>query len=336
MTELARHIEILLLNNDCVIVPGFGGFMTHHTSAVYSDEEGLFLPPSRSLGFNPKLTINDSLLAQSYVEAYDISYPEALRRIEDDVNELRQYISNNGNCSFDNIGTITLNDEGNYEFLPIESGTLTPSLYALSSFEMPMLYSGSLRTEKVVDVQPEVIDEEEVAEEEEKKEFTIRINLATAKRVAMAAAVLLVLLLVSIPIGDGLRINSNTCSIDTSIFTQLMPSVEVNGDTNTFELKVPKTDDAAKKDSADVKQEEAVEASDAYVLVLASYVSRNNAEEYVAKLKKAGVNDARVTEQGARKVVCGNYATESAAYAGLNKLIATGTVSDAWVLHVKN
>ena len=103
MTELARHIEILLLNNDCVIVPGFGGFMTHHTSAVYSDEEGIFLPPSRSLGFNPQLTINDSLLAQSYVEAYDISYPEALRRIEDDVNELRQNINNNGNCSFDNI-----------------------------------------------------------------------------------------------------------------------------------------------------------------------------------------------------------------------------------------
>ena len=27
MIELAQHIETLLLENDCVIVPGFGGFV---------------------------------------------------------------------------------------------------------------------------------------------------------------------------------------------------------------------------------------------------------------------------------------------------------------------
>ena len=27
MIELARHIEILLLENDCVIIPDFGGFI---------------------------------------------------------------------------------------------------------------------------------------------------------------------------------------------------------------------------------------------------------------------------------------------------------------------
>ena len=67
MVELAKHIEILLLNNDCVIVPGFGGFMAHHVDSVYDEEEKMFLPPSRTLGFNPRLHINDSLLAQSYV-----------------------------------------------------------------------------------------------------------------------------------------------------------------------------------------------------------------------------------------------------------------------------
>lgn len=335
MTELARHIEILLLNNDCVIVPGFGGFMTHHTSAVYSDEEGIFLPPSRSLGFNPQLTINDSLLAQSYVEAYDISYPEALRRIEDDVNELRQNINNNGNCSFDNIGTISLNDEGNYDFEPIEAGTLTPSLYALSSFEMPKLLNESKKIVKAVDSETEIESEEDNYKEEKSNEFTISINIATAKRVAMAAAVLLLLLLVSIPIGDGLRNTSNTCSIDTSIFTQLMPSVEVNGNTNTFELQVPKKENANVESQAKTEPEKVETPSDSYVLVLASYVSRHNADDFVAKLKKSGINDARVTENGARKVVCGNYSTESAAYAGMNKLIATGIISDAWVLHIK-
>ena len=82
MIQLQRHIEILLLENECVIVPDFGGFMTHQVAAHYDEADRSFVPPTRTLGFNPQLRMNDSVLAQSYVEAYDISYPEALRRIE--------------------------------------------------------------------------------------------------------------------------------------------------------------------------------------------------------------------------------------------------------------
>ena len=94
--ELERHIEILLLDNDCVIVPGLGGFTAHHVEARYDEADGVFLPPLRTLGFNPQLKINDSLLVQSYIEAYDISYPEALRRIESEVDELCQRLANDG------------------------------------------------------------------------------------------------------------------------------------------------------------------------------------------------------------------------------------------------
>ena len=102
--ELERHIEILLLSNDCVIVPELGGFMTHHIDARYIEEEATFLPPLRTLGFNPQLKINDSLLAQSYVEAYDISYPEALQRIEDEVEELKMHLQNDGFYELNDIG----------------------------------------------------------------------------------------------------------------------------------------------------------------------------------------------------------------------------------------
>lgn len=137
--ELERHIEILLLNNDCVIVPGLGGFMTNHVEARYDDEDHMFLPPLRTLGFNPKLRLNDSLLAQSYIEAYDISYPEAFRRIESEVNELKQRIENEGYYELNDVGTLKLNEEGCYVFTPCEAGILTPELYGLSSFDMPRL-----------------------------------------------------------------------------------------------------------------------------------------------------------------------------------------------------
>ena len=57
MIELERHIEILLLDNDCVIVPEFGGFMAQHTNARYSEVDNTFLPPIRTIGFNPQLNL---------------------------------------------------------------------------------------------------------------------------------------------------------------------------------------------------------------------------------------------------------------------------------------
>ena len=57
MIELAQHIEALLLENDCVIVPGFGGFVAHYAPATHVKEENLFLPPTRTIGFNPQLKL---------------------------------------------------------------------------------------------------------------------------------------------------------------------------------------------------------------------------------------------------------------------------------------
>ena len=136
MIELERHIEILLLDNDCVIVPGLGGFVAHHADARFDGRDNTFLPPMRTLGFNPKLNMNDSLLAQSYVEAYDISYPEALGRIDQDVDELKQALERDGFYELSDIGVLTINAEGNYEFEPCESGILTPELYGLAGFSI--------------------------------------------------------------------------------------------------------------------------------------------------------------------------------------------------------
>ena len=47
MNELYKHIEVLLLENDCVIVPGLGGFIAHYRSAVQKGD-GRFQPPMRN------------------------------------------------------------------------------------------------------------------------------------------------------------------------------------------------------------------------------------------------------------------------------------------------
>ena len=261
MVELAKHIEILLLNNDCVIVPGFGGFMAHHVDAVYDEEEKLFLPPSRTLGFNPKLHINDSLLALSYVEAYDISYPDAIKRIEAEVSEMRQLINNQGFFDFPDIGVIQTNDEGNLEFEPCSAGILTPELYALSSFECYKLATLPEKQEEttptvavpVSEAQKPVEDEhvktatvelkqeqDEVEDEyEDYEDDVVTIKVSTLKRIAAVALVLVVAVFAILPFSgynyfEGLQKGS----IDTGLLTKVMPKAQTTTPEELGAIKV--------------------------------------------------------------------------------------------------
>lgn len=247
MIEINRHIEILLLSNDCVIVPGFGGFMAHHVDARYDGRDNMFLPPLRTVGFNPQLTMNDSLLALSYVETYDISYPEALRRIEDEVVEIRQSLENEGKFEIENIGMLFLNEDGNISFEPCEAGILTPTFYGLGGFDMlpiAQIDNGEQQNENqnvamtvnlAKDEQPVKKEAEApatpannsvfIAEEEEKAEF-ISIKKSWLRNMAAACIALIAFFTISTPLGSPTIEKSQ---IDTGMLTRIMPKRDDSG-----------------------------------------------------------------------------------------------------------
>ena len=95
MIELAQHIEVLLLENDCVIVPGFGGFVAYYTPAMRV-EGNTFLPPTRTIGFNSQLKLNDGLLVQSYMAVYDTNFSDATKIVEEEVGVIDVLVNNAG------------------------------------------------------------------------------------------------------------------------------------------------------------------------------------------------------------------------------------------------
>lgn len=135
MIELYKHIEVLLLENDCVIVPGLGGFIAHYRPATCR-ADGQFLPPMRSIGFNPQLVMNDGLLVQSYMQIYNTDFPDATRKIEKAVTQLKDELYSKGQVGFGAVGTLYYNMNGAYEFAPSSEGFFTPSLYGLCGFQM--------------------------------------------------------------------------------------------------------------------------------------------------------------------------------------------------------
>ena len=367
--ELERHIEILLLSNDCVIVPGLGGFMTHHVEARYDEQDNMFLPPLRTLGFNPQLNLNDSLLAQSYIEAYDISYPEALQRIEDEVNELRQHLQNEGSYELNDIGLLTLNEDGNYIFTPCEAGILTPALYGLSSFEMKPLEQLSAKPEPVVPKKKYLQEETheqpaaqvvelnvDSSEEEDEGHDVVRIKYSWIRNAVAAAAILLAIFILAFPSGKTEMMTRTISNLNNGLLFGMMTE-----DTNTskieIEKKVVKVDPVAKalKDSITKALAEettrilADSAANAnltppstlnpqpikFCIVLASNVSMRNANAFIERLNKQGYDQAEVFERNnIRRVIYGHYPSEEAAHDDLRRFHRHSETAEAWVMKI--
>lgn len=359
--ELERHIEILLLDNDCVIVPDLGGFMAHYSEAHYDDSDQMFLPPIRTLGFNPALKMNDSLLAQSYIEAYDISYPEALLRIEDEVNELRQHIENEGCYELNDIGILRVNEHGNYEFEPCEAGILTPALYGLSSVEMeplaslaPALVETQTRPVKIETVNESVVEEEKAREVkmtsslyvEDDNDDKIHIRVSVLRNIVAAAIAILAFFLISTPLNNGSRKEMSMLNMNTETLTRILPKTTIQGAVDVKGISAEDLD--AKEASAEstkgqnifknVKQEVKKEKQTLpyYTIVLASHVSKKNASAYVETLHKAGFNEASVySSHSTTRVIYNQYKTEAEAYNALHEMRDYSEFSQAWIYKVE-
>ncbi|MBQ9229621.1 MAG: SPOR domain-containing protein [Prevotella sp.] len=347
MIELARHLEVLLLSNDCVIVPDFGGFVAHYVPARVDEADGMFLPPIRTIGFNPQLKMNDSLLAQSYAETYDISYPEALLRIEQEVEEIRRQVLHDEVYHLEGIGTLTSNDEGNYYFEPQESGLLTPSLYGLGSYEFSLLkpLSSTYQPKPVAEEVQESTDIVEEAETtqlpliellDEEEEHAVHIRMSWIRNAVAIAAAIALFFLLTTPVANS-NLGSQTMSaLQNNIIYKLMPKDSNMAPATPVVKAEPLQNTEAKVEvKADsVKQRELVPPVEEkpYCIVLASQVKRANAEEFVRIMRNRGFNDTEINiHNNVIRVVYGHFKSESAAYVELHNLRFEENFEEAWV-----
>jgi cell division septation protein DedD len=303
--------------------------MAHYVEARYDAEDGTFLPPLRTLGLNPQLKMNDSLLVQSYIEAYDISYPEALRRIEAEVAEVRQHLDAKGEYELNDIGTLRLNEEGNLIFEPCEAGILTPALYGLSSFEMQPLS---------IEEEPET-PQETALETVSEEDGAITIKMSWLRNVAAVAAAVVAFLMISVPIS-----NSDTTDVQQSAFIPIStPHATHHAEDaivmDTTALQVA-TSDLNITSETSVEQKEMTTSKEAsaaptYCIVLASQVNRKNATNFIDILKDQGFGDARLMETKFLRVVYGSYASEEEAHQSLLELRSQSRhFREAWVMKV--
>ena len=135
IVDITAFIRELLFGHDCVIVPGFGGFIGNYTPAQVDRNSGTFYPPVKQISFNRNLNHNDGLLIGKISGTLNVNYGDARTLVEKFTADLRKRLENGEKVVFDNIGSFINNHEGNVQFEPDKNVNYHLDSYGLESFQ---------------------------------------------------------------------------------------------------------------------------------------------------------------------------------------------------------
>jgi hypothetical protein len=305
---LSRHIEKLLLEQDCVILPAFGGFVAHENKAIIQAERRLVAPPTRSIGFNPLLQMNDGLLTQSYMTTLHIGYAQALQRLEYDIRKLKALLYDNGKAILPGVGELTCALDGTVSFRPENEHAASPDYYGLSVFEMKPLSALPLPN----------LPSAPVA-----RRATLPLVLHRAAAILIGLVVFFSFA-VSLDNGDG--VDGDRASFDLQAWLTLQKPLIMQPIVaqQTTESQVVETPPPPAATPTPIQK---------YHLIVASLATVADGEAFVARLQAEGNADARlITADGKVRVCIASFAVRTDALNRLAELRSVPATANVWVL----
>ncbi|MES2780195.1 MAG: hypothetical protein V4651_09900 [Bacteroidota bacterium] len=143
------YIKDLLHQHDCVIVPGFGGFVCNRESSKIDQVSHVITPPSRKVVFNQNLKSNDGLLAGYLAQQQGITYKDAIQFIEESVQQTLDTLQEQKQLMVDLFGNFRLNADANYVFLPDKRNNYLTSSYGLGLIQASPVSTRAIKVGKV-------------------------------------------------------------------------------------------------------------------------------------------------------------------------------------------
>ena len=135
--QISQYISELLFRYDCVVVPGFGAFLSEKVSAKIDKNSGEFFPPCKRISFNTQLKSNDGLLANHISSVEEITYENAISKINKQVDFAIKSLENSETIEFPNIGSLTNSKKGKITFEPTNKNNFLKDSFGLSTFISP-------------------------------------------------------------------------------------------------------------------------------------------------------------------------------------------------------
>lgn len=132
-----KYIENALYLYQCVIVPGFGGFITLDEPEGEKENDGKYRPAGKAFIFNPALKVNDGVLAMYISNMRDISYADAMAEITHAVDFYLSTLEKGDPVDIAGVGVIRVDGKGGLSFSQSGVKNFSRGHYGLTSAVVP-------------------------------------------------------------------------------------------------------------------------------------------------------------------------------------------------------
>lgn len=356
--DLSILIELLLKDNETVIIPGFGAFISVYKPAVIREND--IIPPGKEIRFFHQIKNNDGLLAMQIARSKKISYDDAFKRIEKATSKIIYQLDKGEKVAFGELGEFSYNENSDivftqyetvnplitdgFEPVSLEDVTETPEEVTVEQLSAPVteVVEESSNTDGNTIGEKPVVTEEEPAQliesENEKPESAPAVSLETPvvkpvkaeeprkKKNAVWLWILLIVAIVVIAILILLNKNDEQQSVsDSKIQTEK---------TETAKPEPIMADTIQPSDTVNVKvsQPQTNTSSEKYYLVGGGFSNEENAMKYIGRLKDKGIEGTLLGQKGKMFIVgIASFSSESEAYNELNRRIRENPDWKLWV-----
>jgi len=130
--RLDQELHRLLFDHDCVIVPGWGGFLAQYRPARLDANRQLIHPPGKEVGFNRHLLRNDGLLTDHIAQRDGIGFARANALIDKEVADWRDQLTRTGRLEVPRIGIFYRDHQQNLQFDPDDRANFLKEAFGLA------------------------------------------------------------------------------------------------------------------------------------------------------------------------------------------------------------
>ncbi len=328
--SVTTHIEELLFEQDCVVIPNFGGFVTNFSGSQIEKSNKFVFPPNKWLAFNELLKHDDGLLSNYIAQKENISRENASELIKFFVAETKDTLKSLGKFTFSNLGYITLTNNNNLLFQPKNSLNFLNDSFGLSPITLPSI-NDSLVAELVVPENKPTFENRKIVVEDREEVFAEVIENESEEEVVYFKKRSRIIPILSLVAGIGILgmgiyfldnknitnqssffpwSNSSTKPVEKIIIQKIETPVIAtipNVTPENKDVKVEKDNISTNINTIDKK----------YFVIVGSFGSEKNAKNLVSQLKKQGYSDAQILlpNSGEKliKVSSSSFQTESKA-----------------------
>jgi cell division septation protein DedD len=324
--QFENLIKDLLYSNDCVVLPGLGGFIAKYKGASLNSSLHTIYPPQKTIGFNPQIKENDGLLVSALCALNSCTYADAKIELDAWVKEQSNTLLRGEKISWKGIGILFQDRLGKIQFIPDSKGN-----FSVESFGLEKIILVPVEREVQEPISPEVSVLEKRVEQ-------------GSKWIWKAAAVL------ALPIlGVGIfalshKIEStdwqyasfklfgtkSRIAAYTPAATRSIPTYTITEETDIVSTPVANETSTVELTSAE-EQKTVTVSQKKYEIIVGAFAVSDNAKRLVRELKQKGFNASLSSKKGNLQLVSsGSVDNYEAALQQLEKA-QTEISSSSWL-----